>query len=109
MPDIAKDRHSTTWVDDGFLGTSSRIQEAELGHRIGLSRVGRGEDKGSRRWVDLQDDPDRARSELAAGTCGVDVASGQMRMRVGGLPLLRRTGGGTRRQAVRAIVDWPYE
>jgi hypothetical protein len=73
-----------------------------------LTRVGRGEEAGSRRWVDRPDDPDRARAELVAGTCGVDVAAGQVRMRIGGLPLLRRCQDGTRRQAVRAVIDWPH-
>jgi hypothetical protein len=70
--------------------------------------VGRGEEAGSKRWVDRPDDPDRARSELVAGTCGVDVAAGALRMRAGGLPLLRRAPGGGRQQAVRAVIDWPH-
>jgi glycosyl hydrolase family 38 len=79
-----------------------------LGHRVGLTRVGRGENAGPKRWVDRPDDPDRARAELVAGTCGVDAAAGEVRMRVGGLPLLRRGEDGTRRQAVRAVIDWPH-
>ena len=79
-----------------------------MGHRVGLTRVGRGEQSGSRRWVARPDDPDRARAELVAGTCGVDVAAGQVRMRAGGLPLLRRSRDGIRRQAVRAVIDWPH-
>jgi hypothetical protein len=80
-----------------------------LGQRAGLTRVGRNEDKGSRRWLNSRDDPERARAELTAGVNGVDVVSGPLRMRVGGLPLLRRGPDGTRRQAVRAIIDWPRE
>jgi hypothetical protein len=80
-----------------------------LGRSIGLTRVGRGEEEGSKRWVDRPDDPERAQAELLAGTCGTDVADGQLRMRVGGLPLLRREADGTRRQAVRAVIEWPRD
>jgi Glycosyl hydrolases family 38 N-terminal domain len=86
-----------------------RIREVELGRTTGLTRVGRGEEEGSKRWVARPDDPELARAELLAGTSGTDVASGQVRMRAGGLPLLRRMGDGTRRQAVRAVIDWPHE
>jgi hypothetical protein len=98
-----------TWSWVVFWLHRPRYQEAQLGHRVGLTRVGRGEEAGSKRWVDRPDDPDRARSELVAGTCGVDAAAGQLRMRVGGLPLLRRARDGTRRQAVRAVIDWPRD
>ncbi len=80
-----------------------------MGRSIGLTRVGRGEEEGSKRWVDRPDDPERATAELLAGTCGTDVADGQLRMRVGGLPLLRRLADGSRRQAVRALIEWPHE
>jgi hypothetical protein len=80
-----------------------------MGDRSGLTRVGRGEPPAPRLWVNRIDDPARARLELESGTCGVDVARGELRMRVGGLPLIRRVPADEPRRAVRAIIEWPHE
>lgn len=74
----------------------------------GLSRVGRGEEPGLKRWVNRIDDPLLARGELLAGTSGVDATAGDLRIRVGGLPLMRRGDHGALLQAVRANIEWPH-